>query len=167
MGRRCERGDRAELEDLRMAFQVCGRSEDEKRPRARLRLVGLEVGRKTWPAVLRGCERTKLVVTDTEAAVEGHVRNAYPNARHQFCEWHVGYSLDWSLIQDKVPSKERKTLRGVLERILWRRTGAKRRRRLYERFIEQLSSARRASGSFGERPRTSSSRSPPRSGRPA
>jgi Transposase, Mutator family len=132
-------GTRAKFEDVRIAVQVCGRGGTEARPEAKLRLIGLEVGRGTWPLVLPGCERTTLVVTDAEAAVEAHIREAYPNARHQFCEWHVGHSLNWSLIQDGVAIEQRKALRSEVESILWRKGSARRKRKLYNRFIEKLS----------------------------
>ena len=138
-GTKVRAGERVELEDLRMAFQVTGRSQRGQRRQAHLRLLGIGVGLNTWPLVLRGCEQTKLVVTDAEASLEAHVRERYPNARHQFCEWHVGHSLNYSLAGDRVALKERKGLRRELASILWRNAGAARKRTLYERFIEKLS----------------------------
>lgn len=138
-GTKVRAGERVELEDLRMAFQVTGRSEEGGRRRAHLRLLGIGVGLGTWPQVLRGSEQVRLVVTDAEASLEAHVRDRYPNARHQFCEWHVGHSLDYSLMQDRVPVKRRKELRRELSSILWRKAGAQRKRALYQRFIKKLS----------------------------
>jgi len=138
-GTKVRAGERVELEDLRMAFQVTGRSRRGKRRQAHLRLLGIGVGLGTWPLVLRATEQTKLVVTDAEASLEAHVRDRYPNARHQFCEWHVGHSLDYSLMEDRVPVKQRKELRRELASILWRKASTQRKRALYERFIEKLS----------------------------
>lgn len=138
-GTKVRAGERVEHEELRLAFQICGRSQRGKRKRAHLRLLGLEVGLKTWPKVLRGCTRTRVVVTDAEAALETHVRKHYPNARHQFCEWHAWHTLDWSLRQDGLSAKERKPLRRELASILWRKAKPQRKRALLDGYVKTLS----------------------------
>lgn len=135
-------GSRTEFEDLRFAFQLTGRSGTDRRRRAHLRVVGVGIGLRSWPQVLPGDEHTELVVTDGEPALEAHVRKRYPNARHQFCMWHAVYSLDYSLLQDRIPVQQRKGLRRELAGVLWRKASLSRKRRLYESYIEQLSYSR-------------------------
>lgn len=141
-GTKVRAGERVGHEDLRLAFQLCGRRQEGGRPRADLRLLGVGVGLKSWPGVLRGCSRTRLVVTDAEAAVEAHVRQHYPNARHQFCEWHVWHTLDWSLRQDGLSAKERKPLRRTLAKILWCKSTAQCRRARFAAYVQRLSGYR-------------------------
>lgn len=138
-GTKVRAGGRAELEELRMAVQVLGREEVAGRRRARLRLLGLEVGLGGWPRVMQPAPSTQVVVTDAERPVRAHVRDRYPGARHQQCEWHVGHSLNWSLRVDGVQVKERKRRRAELGRILWAERPTEERRRQYEAFVEGLS----------------------------
>lgn len=137
-GTKVRAGKRAELEELRMAVQVVAREERGHRPRARLRLLGLEVGLGGWPRVMKPAPGTKVVVTDAERPVRAHVRDRYPGARHQQCEWHIGHSLNWSLRVDGVKVQERKTRRAELGRILWGKGPVEERRRQYDAFIEAL-----------------------------
>ena len=137
-GTKVRAGARKALEDLRLGFQLAGRSQEGSRTRANLRLIGLDVGLGTWVSVLRGDLRTKVVITDAEAAVESHIRERYPNARHQFCEWHVSYSLNYSLRADGVPLEERRALQREMNRILWGRSTQRRKRTLYDRFMARM-----------------------------
>ena len=137
-GTKVRAGGRAELEELRMAIQVLGRETSEGRPRARLRFLGLEVGLGGWPRVMQPAPGTRVVVTDAELPVRAHVRNRYPGARHQMCEWHIGHSLNWSLRVDGIPSAERKKRRARLNRILWRDAPVEEKRREYDAFVESL-----------------------------
>ena len=140
-GTKARAGTRTELEDLRMAFQLSGRSGTPTRPQAHLRLVGLGVGLGTWAQVLPGDTRTTLVVTDAEAALESHIRTRYPNARHQYCEWHLPYSLRYTLLEDGVRVAERKPLCDELAKILWGKMPRRQRRKRYMEFVEQRLSA--------------------------
>jgi hypothetical protein len=137
-GTKVRAGRRTELEELRMAVQVLGREKVGSRPRARLRLLGLEVGPGGWPRVLQPAPGTQVVVTDAELPVRAHVRDRYPGARHQQCEWHVGHSLNWSLRVDGVKPAERKQRRAELGKILWGEAPIEERRRRYDTFIEAL-----------------------------
>ena len=137
-GTKVRAGGRAELEELRMAVQVLGREEVGGRPRARLRLLGLEVGLGGWPRVMQPAPSTQVVVTDAELPVRAHVRECYPGARHQQCEWHVGHSLNWSLRVDGVRVAERKQRRAQLAKILWGEGSVEERRRQYDAFVETL-----------------------------
>lgn len=138
-GTKVRSGQRSEFEDLRMSFQLLGRGVEAGRPRADLRLVGLAVGRGSWPRVLPGDETTRLVLTDAEASVEAHVRARYGQARHQFCLWHVVRALGYSLRLDGVPIERRRQWQRRLRRILWRETmGRRSRAERYQRLMEHL-----------------------------
>jgi hypothetical protein len=138
-GERLRAGERVEHEDLRLAFQLLGRSEEGGRPKAHLRLIGIGVGTKTWPEVLPGDKQTKLVVTDGEPALQPHVHARYPQARHQLCEWHLPHTIDWPLRKDGVGVKERRRLQKELKSILWGNRPAASSRALYDAFIARLS----------------------------
>ena len=138
-GTKVRAGRRVELEELRMAVQVLGRQEEGGRRRARLRLLGLEVGLGGWPRVMQPAPNTQVVVTDAERAPRAHVRDRYRGARHQQCEWHIGHSLNWSLRVDGVKVAERKQRRAELGKILWGEAPLAERRRQYDAFIEKLS----------------------------
>jgi len=138
-GGRLRKGERVEHEELRMAFQLLGRSEEGGRTKAHLRLIGIGVGTKTWPEVLPGDPRTKLVVTDGEPALQPHMRRRYPNARHQLCEWHLPHTLDWPLRKDGVGVKDRRRLQSELKSILWGRRPPASSRALYAAFVARLS----------------------------
>lgn len=137
-GTKVRAGDRAAQEDLRLAFQLLGRSREGGRTRADLRLVGLAAGLGSWPAVLRRDCGAEVVVTDAEASLPAQVRACYPQARHQWCEWHVGYTLGWSLYEDQVPRKERKHLQDELKGILWGKQRQRSKQRRYTRFLKRL-----------------------------
>lgn len=137
-GTKVRAGRRKDLEELRMAVQVLGRQEQDARPRARLRLLGLEVGLGGWPRVLQPAPNTQVVVTDAELPVRAHVRDRYPGARHQQCEWHIGHSLNWSLGADGVGVAERKARRAELGKILWGEAPLAKRQGDYDAFVASL-----------------------------
>jgi hypothetical protein len=137
-GGRLRRGKPVEHEDLRLAFQLTGRSEQAGRPVAHLRLVGIGAGTNTWPAVLPGDTHTRLVVTDAEPALLPHVRDRYPNAQHQLCEWHITHTIDWPLRTDGVAIEQRRRLQKELQSIIWRERPQREKRSLYQAFIERL-----------------------------
>jgi hypothetical protein len=138
-GTKIPSGRRSRLgEDVRIGFQLLGREEEGGRIRAQLRVVGVGIGLGSWVEALPAELKPALVVTDAEPALCALVRARYAEARHQLCEWHVGYTLDWSLIEDRVPAKKRKWLRRLLSRILFRKTTQARKRRRYERFTRWI-----------------------------
>lgn len=141
-GTKVRAGGRAELEDLRMAFQIIGRDEQGGRPHVQKRLLGLAVGTRTWTQVLGDAPATKVVVTDAELALRAHVRDCYPAARHQHCEWHVSHTLNWSLRADGVGSDDRKQLRKELGSIIWGEGSPASRREALARYTERLRSCR-------------------------
>lgn len=139
-GERMRSGTRVEHEEMRLAFQLIGRSDQEtERPKAHLRLIGLGVGLRTWPVVLPGDPQTRLVVTDAEPALVAHVRDLYPQARHQMCEWHIAHTIDWPLRKDGVGLKQRRRLQDELHSIIWGKRSQAEKRALYDAFIERLS----------------------------
>lgn len=138
-GTKIPSGGRSRMgEDVRIGFQFCGREEVHGRNRARLRVAGVGIGRGSWAEAFPAELKPALVVTDAEAGLRELVRERYAEARHQLCEWHVAYTLDWSLIEDRVPAKRRKWLRRLLGRILFRKTTQARKRRRYERFTRWI-----------------------------
>lgn len=137
-GQRMRSGRRVDHEELRLAFQVVGRSDEGARRRAHLRLIGLEVGTRTWPDVLPGDAHTKLVVTDAEPALQAHIRKRYPQARHQMCEWHIAHTLDWPLRKDGVSLKDRRPLQEEVHSIIWGDRSQAEKRAMYEAVIERI-----------------------------
>lgn len=137
-GTKVRAGTRAKLEELRAAFQFLGRDTEGYRPEAHLRLLGLEVGPRSWPKVLAKNATTRLVVTDAEPALRAHVRDRYPKARHQQCEWHVTHTLDWPLREDGMPSPERKKWCAELRSILWSKQSHATKLRRYSSYLERL-----------------------------
>lgn len=137
-GTKIPAGPRAQGEDLRMSFQVVEHFEENGRPRARLRLGGLGIGNGSWSQALPRHLNSKVVVTDAEAALRAYVRDNLPEARHQLCEWHVVYTLEWSLIEDKVKVKRRRNWQRLLTRILFDRRSAARKRVRYRRLMRRI-----------------------------
>lgn len=137
-GTKCPIGSKAQGAEVRLGMQLLGRSEEAGRPRAQLRVVGLGLGTKSWAEALPRTLQPDLVVTDQEPALRAYVREVYPQARHQLCEWHVAYTLDWSLIEDRVPVAKRKRIRALLERILFGRYSRRTKRRHYTRLVRHL-----------------------------
>lgn len=138
-GTKCPIGAKAQGTEVRVGFQHCGRTEEAPGRRAnRLRVVGLGLGEKSWAEALPGHLSPALVVTDQEQALRAYVRDVYPGARHQLCEWHVAYTLGWSLIEDRVPATKRRRIRALLERILFSRHGLGWKRRNYARLARAL-----------------------------
>jgi hypothetical protein len=140
-GTKVPTGTRSALgEDVRIGFQLCGREIVQGRSRAQLRVVGVGLGAGSWAQALPAALEPALVVTDAEPALRTHVRTTYPQARHQLCEWHVGHTLDWSLLADRVPVARRRRLQRMLLRILFRHTTQARKRTRYERFTHRIGS---------------------------
>lgn len=135
-GTKVPAGGRAAQEELRLALQVQGRRRERGRGRVQLRLIGLDVGRSSWPAVLRQARGAQVVTTDAEPALISHVKQAAPEAEHRLCSWHVGYTMEWSLLSDGVRVKRRRTLQARLRRILG--SPNPRWRAVYTRFVEHL-----------------------------
>ena len=143
-GTKVPAGQRAFQEELRLCFQLLGRGQEGSRRRADLRLVGLESGLGSWPQVLRQDCLADVVITDAEPALLTHVAACYPAARHQWCEWHVGYTLEWPLREDGVRGAQRRRLRRELSAILWGERPLRTKRKLYGAFLRRLPPRSRA-----------------------
>lgn len=139
-GTKCPIGTKAQGAEVRLGVQLLGRLEEAGRRRAHLRVVGLGLGPKSWEEALPAELKPALVVTDQEPALRAYVRDVYPEARHQLCEWHVGYTLDWSLIEDQVPAAQRRRIRTLLEKILFAQHSRRSKRRSYTRLVRVLGS---------------------------
>lgn len=137
-GTKVPAGARAQQEELRLCFQLLGRTTEAHRPRAQLRLVGLAAGLGSWPEVLRTDCPALVVVTDAEASLPAHVRACYPEARHQWCEWHVGYTLNWSLLEDGLGVKARRGVQQALGSLLWGGQQQATKQAGYEAFLQRM-----------------------------
>ncbi len=113
-GTRIPAGTRAAQEDLRVGFCLLGRREEGGRTRAYLRVCGVGLGLGSWADALPKELRPQQVTTDAEPSLRAYVRDVYPQARHQLCEWHVVYTLEWSLIEDKVKVAQRRAWQAQL-----------------------------------------------------
>jgi transposase-like protein len=82
------------------------------------------------------------VVTDAETGLREQVRDYFPGARHQLCEWHVPYTMKHMLCVEGMPLAERTELAGTLSGILTR--GGREGRAAYNRLQRRLKGYRRA-----------------------
>jgi hypothetical protein len=60
-------------------------------------------------------------VTDAETGVRELVRDYYPKARHQLCEWHIPYTLKYFLGLEGMPITNRTAMADKLNKILKRK----------------------------------------------
>lgn len=104
---------------LNLTFAVGDRWPQNGRWRREKRVVGMAVGRGSWPEALPGELDSRLVVNDGGEDVRGAAADAYPEARAQRCEWHVAYSLDHALWQDGVEHSRRLRLQEELRGLLF------------------------------------------------
>lgn len=118
-GTKCPIGAKKHGEEVRLAFQVTGRTQKGGRPCAEMRAVGLGVGAGSWDEALPKELSPELVVTDQEPALGAYVRDRYPEARHQLCEWHLVHTLYWSLHADGVGAEQKRRISAALDWILF------------------------------------------------
>lgn len=104
---------------LNLAFQVGDRWRAAGRWRRKKRVVGMAVGRSSWPEALPAEFHPRLVVNDGGEDIRSAAAEAYPDARPQRCEWHLVYSLDHALWQDGVAHRRRQRLQDELRRIVF------------------------------------------------
>lgn len=137
-GTKCPIGAKKEGMEVRLGVQLQGRSLVRGRPQARLRIVGLGLGERSWARALPAELSPQLVVTDQEPALRAYVRDVYPRARHQLCEWHIVHTLDWSLREDRIGTKRRKRIQASLRQILFSEHGSLWKRRNFARITRSL-----------------------------
>lgn len=137
-GTKCPVGSKPQGAEVRLSFQLLSRSEHCGRRAAQLRVVGLGVGEGSWPEALPASLDADLVVTDAEPALGAYVRDHFGGARHQLCEWHQVYTLDWSLIEDGVKKPRRRALQELLHRILFGADPIARKRMRYARLASRI-----------------------------
>lgn len=135
-GTKVPAGPRQRGEDISIAFQVHGRSRKQARAAVDKRVVGFGIGWGHWQQSLATASEPALVVTDSESGLRELVRDYYPHARHQLCEWHVPYTLKHVLSLQGVPPARRGALAGELSGIL--RRGGPEAGAAYERFRQRL-----------------------------
>lgn len=112
-------GAKGRGEDFRVAFQIEGRTRKGNRRACRKRVVGLGIGWRSFETALATRQQPDLVVTDGESGLRQLVQKNFPNARHQLCTWHLGYSLDMTLRYDGIPFRQRAPQVKELTSILW------------------------------------------------
>lgn len=137
-GTRIPAGTRAAQEDLRVGFALVGRTVVQGRPRACLRVCGVGIGLGSWAEALPKTLQPRQMVTDAEGSLRAYVREHFPQARHQLCEWHVVYTLDWSLIEDGVKVKQRRAWQHELNAILFDARTPEQKRQRYTELTERI-----------------------------
>jgi hypothetical protein len=128
-------------------YQYSSRSSGERRVEngraaVRKRVVGFGMVRGHWQESLATASEPKLMVTDAETGLCEQVRDYFPAARHQLCEWHVPYTMKHMLCVEGMQLAERTELAGKLSGIPKR--GGREGRAVYERFQRRLGGYRRA-----------------------
>jgi hypothetical protein len=122
--------------DVRVAFQILGRSVKDGRNVVHKRIAGWSIGAVGWSQALPPGIASEVIVTDREAGIPEVLQAQHPGVRHQLCEWHLGHTSNHLMALDHVPVAQRKELVARLNGILWGPRGAKRKR--YERFWKTL-----------------------------
>ena len=122
--------------DVRVAFQILGRSVKDGRSVVHKRIAGWSIGPGGWAQALPAGIASETIVTDREAGIPEVLAKQHPGVRHQLCEWHLGHTSNHLMALDHVPVAERRKLVGRLSGILWGARGAKRER--YERFWKTI-----------------------------
>jgi hypothetical protein len=118
--------------DVRIAFQILGRSVKDGRSLVHKRIAGWSIGPVGWSEALPAGIASETIVTDRESGIPEVLQAQHPSVRHQLCEWHLGHTSNHLMALDHVPVAERKQLVARLNGILWGPRGAKRER--YEHF---------------------------------
>jgi hypothetical protein len=122
--------------DVRVAFQILGRSVKDGRAVVHKRIAGWSIGAVGWSQALPAGIASKVIVTDRETGIPEVLQAQHPGVRHQLCEWHLGHTSNHLMALDHVPVARRRELVARLNGILWGPRGAKRER--YERFWRTL-----------------------------
>lgn len=122
--------------DVRVAFQILGRSVKDGRTVVHKRIAGWSIGAVGWSQALPAGIASEVIVTDREAGIPEVLQAQHPGVRHQLCEWHLGHTSNHLMTLDGVPVARRRELVARLNGILWGPRGAKRER--YERFCGKL-----------------------------
>lgn len=111
-------GEKRLGEEVQLAFEIRGRSREGGRGRVLKRLVGFGIGRGGWRDTLPSSLRPELIVTDAGTGLRKFMSDHHPGARHQLCEWHLGYTLAHFLMIDGVKLKQRQELARELMGVL-------------------------------------------------
>lgn len=137
-GTKIPAGEKAQGTEIRTGFQIVEKGQEHGRPCNTLRLVGVGMGSGSWKQALPQALSPARVVSDADPALRVYVRECFPEARHQLCEWHVLYSLEWSLINDKIAWAERRVWKDELNQILFDCRRQARKRERYQDFAERI-----------------------------
>jgi hypothetical protein len=137
-GTKIPAGEKAQGTEIRAGFQIVEKGQEQGRPCNRLRLVGVGIGNGSWSQALPRTLSPRRIVSDADPSLRLYVRESFPEARHQLCEWHVLYSLEWSLINDRIAWQERRVWKDELNQILFDRRTQARKRERYDEFVERI-----------------------------
>jgi hypothetical protein len=119
--------------DVRVAFQILGRSVKDGRSVVHKRIAGWSIGPVGWSEALPAGIASEVIVTDREAGIPEVLQAQHPGVRHQLCEWHLGHTSNHLMALDHVAVAQRRELVARLNGILWGPREEKRER--YERFV--------------------------------
>jgi hypothetical protein len=124
--------------DVRIAFQVLGRSVEHGRSVVQKRIVGWSIGAVGWSQALPPGIASEVIVTDRESGIAEVIEAQHPGVRHQLCEWHLGHTMNHLMALDHVPVRERRGLVAQLNAIIWdpRRGGRERLRAFCKRLVQ-------------------------------
>jgi hypothetical protein len=106
--------------DVRIAFQVLGRTIQNGRSVIQKRIVGWSIGPVGWAQALPPGIASEAIVTDRESGIAKVMAAQHPGVRHQLCEWHIGHTMKHLMKLDQVPMRERKAKVGELNDIIWK-----------------------------------------------
>jgi hypothetical protein len=105
--------------DVRIAFQILGRTIRHGRSVVHKRIAGWSIGAGGWPLALPAGIASEVIVTDRESGIPEVIEGQHPGVRHQLCEWHLGHTANHLMALDHVPVRIRRERVGELGSILW------------------------------------------------
>ena len=115
-------GDRKRGEEYCVSYQLQDHDRSQRRACVKKRVIGFGFGRTGWYQAFNNATAPKLVVTDGEQGIRQSVAAAYPNARHQLCEWHVPHTTGILMVMDGgLPLGKRKRIVAALHDTIKRR----------------------------------------------
>lgn len=124
--------------DVRVSFQILGRSKEHGRSVIQKRIAGWSIGAVGWSQALPPGIASEVIVTDRESGIPEVIAAQHPGVRHQICEWHLGHTMNHLMALDHVPVAERRGLVAELNAIVWdsRRGGRERLRAFCKRLVQ-------------------------------
>lgn len=124
--------------DVRIAFQILGRSMEHGRARVHKRIAGWSIGPGGWSQALPAGIASEVIVTDRESGIPEVLAAQHAGVRHQLCEWHMAHSAKHLMALDHVPVAQREKVAQELNAILWSGDALAEKRRRFEAFWQAL-----------------------------